>query len=388
MGKRGNGEGTISRRSDGRWMARLSLADGTRQTFYGQSREEVAGALADAQADLRAGRLVTSSRRSLADWLDQWLADEVKPNTRDSPRTYEAYEGAVRIRIKPLLGKKRLDQLIATPGVIQRAYAQLAEKYAPKTVNFTHNVLHLALEAARRTRLISRNPLDDIRPPKRPGSHAEDRVLELDDLGVVLQAMAGHPFEPAWRFVLGTGVRWGEAAGLRWADVSLVPGREHVTVRRAATRVKGGMLLKEPKTRKGRRQIPLMDDTVQALELQKARCQELERAAVEWVRNDLVFPNESGRPLRNNRVLELFKTMQSTAGIDPPRTLRDLRHTYATLHLGLGSHVRVTQDLLGHARSDMTLDTYTSSVPAATWEAVGRLGEAFARARHEGEVTE
>ena len=60
-------------------------------------------------------------------------------------------------------------------------------------------------------------------------------------------------------------------------------------------------------------------------------------------------------------MLEPFKEVQASAGIDPPRTLRDLRHTYATLHFGVGNHVRVAQDLLGHARSDMTLDTYTSS---------------------------
>ena len=249
MGKRGNGEGTISRRADGRYMARVSLPDGTRKTLYGGSREDVAGKLATALADRRAGHLVTSSRRSLGEWLDQWLADEVKPNSKDSPRTYEAYEGAVRIRIKPELGSRRLDQLVATPGLIQRAYAHLADRYAPKTMNFTHNVLHLALEAARRSRLIDRNPLDDVRPPRRPGSHAEDRVFDLEDLSVVLRAIDGHPYEPAWRFVLGTGVRWGEAAGLRWADVSLAPGREQVTIRRAATRVKGGMVLKEPKTR-------------------------------------------------------------------------------------------------------------------------------------------
>ncbi len=387
MGKRGNGEGTINRRTDGRWMARVSLPDGTRKALYGQSREDVADKLAAALADRRAGHLVTSSRRSLADWLDQWLADEIKPNTKDSPRTYEAYEGAVRLRIKPELGSRRLDQLVATPGLIQRAYAHLADRYAPKTVNFTHNVLHLALEAAKRTRLIARNPLDDVRPPRRPGPNAEDRVLDVDDLRVVLQAIAGHPYEPAWRFVLGTGVRWGEAAGLRWADVSLKPGQEQVTIRRAATRVKGGMLLKEPKSRKGKRSIPLMADTAEALKRQKLRCRELKGAAADWTPNDLVFPNEGGLPLRNNRVLELFKEVQTAAGIDPPRTLRDLRHTYATLHFGLGSHVRIAQDLLGHARSDMTLDTYTSSVPAATREAVSRLGEVFARARLESGAT-
>ncbi len=107
----------------------------------------------------------------------------------------------------------------------------------------------------------------------------------------------------------------------------------------------------------------------------------------DWTPNDLVFLNESGQPLRNNRVLELFKEVQAAAGIDPPRTLRDLRHTYATLHFGLDSHVRIAQDLLGHARSDMALDTYTSAVPAATREAVSRLGEVLARARLESEAT-
>jgi integrase len=381
MAKRGNGEGSISRRTDGRYMARISLPDGTRKALYGMSREDVAEKLIKALADSRRGPIVTSSRRTLADWLDQWLADEVKPNTKDSPRTYEAYEGAVRLRIKPELGSRRLDQLVATPGLIQRAYAHLADRYAPKTLNFTHNVLHLSLEAARRTRLINRNPLDDVRPPRVPGSNAEDRVLDVHDLRVVLQAIAGHPYEPAWRFLLGTGVRWGEAAGLRWADVNLVSGQEQVTIRRAATRVRGGMMLKEPKSRKGRRAIPLMADTVDALKRQKSRCQELKAEAAEWTQNDLVFPNDSGRPLRNNRVLQLFKEVQTRAGIDPPRTLRDLRHTYATLHFGLGSHVRVAQDLLGHARSDMTLDIYTSSVPAANREAVRRLGEVFDQAR-------
>ena len=205
------------------------------------------------------------------------------------------------------LGSKRLDQLVATPVVIQRAYAHLADRYAPKTLNFTHNVFHLAFEAAKRSRLIDRNPLDDVRPPRRPASYAEDRVLDLEDLLIVLQAIAGHPYEPAWRFVLGTGVRWGEAAGLRWADVSLATGREQATIRRAATRVKGDVLLKEPKTRKGRRSIPLMADTVEALKRQQVRCQELKSGAADWTPNDLVFPNESGHPLRNNRVLELFK---------------------------------------------------------------------------------
>ncbi len=45
-GKRGNNEGSISHRSDGRWMARMTLDDGTRKTFYGKTRQEVSRLLA------------------------------------------------------------------------------------------------------------------------------------------------------------------------------------------------------------------------------------------------------------------------------------------------------------------------------------------------------
>ena len=230
--------------------------------------------LRKARANQPDGRLVTSSTATVGEWLDQWLADHVKPNTIDSPRTYETYESAVRLRLKPELGKVQLGKF---SGVhIQRAYAKLTEHYAPKLVNFTHNVLHLSLEAARKLRLISHNPTEDVTPPKRPDGHAGERALSGEHLQVLDAAMTGHDYEPIWRFLLGTGVRWGEAAPLRWSDVDLTPGREQVTIARAATRRQGAMITKAPKTRKGRRVIPLAPDTVLALEQQRTRVRWLE----------------------------------------------------------------------------------------------------------------
>ena len=55
-GKRGNNEGSIlSHRSDGRWMARMTLDDGARKTFYGKTRQEVSRLLASALRDRDAG---------------------------------------------------------------------------------------------------------------------------------------------------------------------------------------------------------------------------------------------------------------------------------------------------------------------------------------------
>jgi integrase len=376
--RRSRGEGSLSLRRDGRWQAQRTLPDGRRQTFYGRTRQEAHDKMKAAES--RAGQqgLVTAGDRTVANWLEQWLADEIAPSRATSPRTYEAYEIAVRRRLVPELGQLRLDEL--HPAHIQRAYTCLAERYAPKTVNFTHTTLSTALKAARRIGLIAVNPCDNVKPPPRPDGHAGDRAFSVDQLRQLDQAMVGQRFEPVWRFLLGTGVRWGEAAALRWSDVDLTPGGEQVHIQRAATRVPGTMLIKAPKTREGRRTLPIGAATTAALKLARTQVKELRLAAgPAWEEHDLVFPNDHGALLRNNRPLATFKKLLAAAGL-PQRRLHDLRHTYATLLFGRGVHPRVAQDLLGHSRINMTLDLYTESVPAASREAVLRLDDVFVAA--------
>ena len=116
MSRRGRGEGNIIQRRDGRWVARVTLPDGKRKYLYGEKREEVAGKLAGALVARRKGTLVTSGRRSLADWLEQWLRDYVQNYVAQT--TYERYRGIVRTYVIPQLGRNTLEQLM--PPHIQR----------------------------------------------------------------------------------------------------------------------------------------------------------------------------------------------------------------------------------------------------------------------------
>jgi integrase len=366
---------------DGRFRARLTLPDGSRKQMYAKTAEAAADLLVEAQIALRDGLLVTSSRRPLGDWLDQWLADYVKPkaDAKDSPRTYEAYETAVRVRLKPLLGAVRLDELTASH--IQRAYATLATKYAPKTTNFTHTVLAQALGKAATLDLIVPNPMLKVEVPERPDPNADDKAIMPTDVPLVEQVMANlsQRHAPAWRFLVDTGLRWGEASALRWSDVNLDAAAPYVSVRRANTRVTGGLRSKAPKSKKGRRDVPLTQEAVAALKVQKKRCSALELAAEVWTDNNLVFPGDQGQPLRNNRVLETFKAAQKAAGLTRLYTLHQLRHTYATRHFASGTHPKIVQDLLGHERIDYTLGIYTSSIPEAAFDAVRSLPPLGAR---------
>lgn len=377
MPRRGNREGTYDTLPSGKIRLRVGLPDGARKSFIGTSEADCRTQYHKAIADT-SGRLVTSSRASTADWLDQWLSDHILPSV--APRTYETYETAVRVRLVPLIGRVQLGKL---SGVhIQRAYATLSKTYAPKTVNHTHNVLHQALEAARKLRLIGTNPTADVTTPRRPDGHAGDKALNAEQLRVLDQAMVGHEFEPVWRFLLGTGVRWGEAAALTWDDVDLESARPQVRIQRAATRIKGKMFVTAPKTRAGRRTIPLTRDASAALRQQQNTVRKLKLAAEPgtWSEQDgkLVFPNLTGGLLRSNRVLAEFKRVLKDAGL-PPKRLHDLRHTYATLLFARDVHPKVAQDLLGHTRIDMTLRIYTGSVPEAAHAAVARLSDVFDR---------
>ena len=64
-GKRGNSEGSIAKRADGRWMARMTLETGERKTFYAKTRQEVARRLAQAIRDRDTGVPIVGERQTV-----------------------------------------------------------------------------------------------------------------------------------------------------------------------------------------------------------------------------------------------------------------------------------------------------------------------------------
>ena len=87
MGKRGNGEGTITRRKDGRWEARYTVhtAEGPkRKVLYGKTRADVSAKLTKAMADRDGGLVFDAGGTTVGDYLDRWLSDAVKGTVRES----------------------------------------------------------------------------------------------------------------------------------------------------------------------------------------------------------------------------------------------------------------------------------------------------------------
>jgi integrase len=170
-----------------------------------------------------------------------------------------------------------------------------------------------------------------------------------------------------------TGMRRGEAIGLRWSDVDLENGR--LSVRRALVPVDREVIVSEPKTAKGRRVIALDAATIEMLKAQAARQldehDEWDEAGVE---TDLVFTQENGAALDPENVSRYFRVAVRKAAL-PQIRLHDLRHTHATLALQAGIHPKVVSERLGHATVSITLDTYSHAIPAMQEEAATLIAE-------------
>jgi len=318
------------------------------------------------------------SKASVKEYLvKEWLP-AVKATIR--PSTHNSYVQHVDCHIVPHIGSVKLAKL--TGSQVNALYAKLAESGAksgkkglsPMTIHHVHSCLHKACKDAVRWGHISRNPLDAADPPRKKGDGTREmRTWSKEQLKAFLVAMKEERLSPLWQTIAMTGMRRGEAIGLRWSDVDLENAR--LSVRRALIPINRDVVVSEPKTAKGRRVIALDPGTVEVLKAQAARqLDEQTQADDAWVETGLVFTAENGTALDPESVSRYFRQAVKKALL-PQIRLHDLRHTHATLALQAGIHPKVVSERLGHATISITLDTYSHAIPALQEEAAALIAE-------------
>ena len=376
MTRRGHGEGSIYQRSDGRWAACISLEGGKRKTLYGKTRREVQEQLKTALHEQQKGLLATGPQQKVGQFLTHWLEDVHKRSIR--PRTYERYEEIVRLHLVPGIGHHQLQKLL--PQHLQAFYTKkLEEGLSSTTVVSFHNVLHKALETAVRWNLIARNPCDLVSPPRR--KRYEIRPLSLQQIQQFLAIARGHRQEALFILALSTGMRRGELLALKWQDLDLEQGT--LQVRRILTRIPSklpgrGYEEAEPKTDKGRRSIALPSLAAEALRQHRLRQTEAKlKAGPDWQDRDYVFCTSIGTHLNPTRdVLDALKSLLEQAGL-PDIRFHDLRHSCATMLVGMNVHPKIVQEILGHSQISMTMDIYSHILPTMQEEAMHKIDEAL-----------
>ncbi len=365
-GRRGNGEGSFYKRKNGTWAAAMSLPDGRRKFYYGNTRDEVRRKLAAAVHAQDTGAFTDARGVTVGGFLDQWLADVVKPSVRQW--TYMGYEVHVRLHIKPALGRVTLDRL--TPMQVQALLnAKLKEGLSAKSVRGVRATLRTALNQAVRWGMISRNAATAVELPKtrrydiQPLTPAEARTF--------IDSIRGDRLEALYSVALTMGLRQGEALGLRWSDVDLEMGYLRIT--KQLQRVDGTLQRVELKTDRSRRTLVLPASINKGLMDHRSRQIE-ERAAAgeEWKESGFVFTTPEGLPLEGTTVSRHFHRHLDRASL-AQRRFHDLRHSCATLLLVQGVSPRVVMEVLGHSEIAMTMNTYTHVIPELRRDAADRM---------------
>jgi integrase len=159
-----------------------------------------------------------------------------------------------------------------------------------------------------------------------------------------------------WLLFATTGMRRGEAAGLRWASVDLDRGRIAITEARVV--VDHVVVTSTPETERGRRNIAIDPVTVAALRAwRKSQAEERLAAGPAYNSGDYVFTWEDGKPFHPAVITRTFHRLATAAGL-PKIKLHALRYSYATAAIEAGVDPKVLSERLGHASIGITLDIY------------------------------
>lgn len=374
--RRGRSEGSIfQREEDGLWVGTISLGyDGAgkrvRRTVYGASKGEVQEKLDQLRTEARVGNLPEAATLTVGQLLDQWLASK---KTKDSPRTFEERERIIKNHVRPRLGGVKLKHLNALH--VEGLYSELhRDEVGTSTIRNVAKAVNVALNYAVRKKLIAYNPAAAVEKPKA----SEREMLCLDDVQVKAVLTAGREAVtfPLLAAALGTGCRQGELLALGWDDIDLRKGM--LTVRKSLAQTKAGFVVKEPKTKNGRRMIALPPFAVEALTAHKAAVLKA------GILSAPVFCTRTGNYLNKNNVLRAFRAVVvrankanvETDGWRPiPAEIRfhDMRHTVASLLLSKGHSLVAVSRRLGHAKPSITLNVYGHCMPTDDAQLAERL---------------
>lgn len=382
--------GSIVERGRGKWSVRVFLGvDPAGKRKY--LSETVRGTRKDAERhltkklrELDTGTLVEPSRLTLRAFLARWL--ETKTDVTE--RTRLSYEDRLEKDVYPGLGERRLEHL--APLDLQQCVAELTGRgLSPRTVQYTFTVLNQALRQAVVWGLLGRNPMEGVTLPRRV--RAEMKVLTPAQVSLFLERTgawwrAGDwrgRYHPLWTLLLTSGLRPGEALGLKWEDLD----SPYLNVRRALSRIRGNKklgyrnhwVIKDPKTEKSRRRIRLDGTTLGILE--EHRRDQLKGllaagTAGQWV--GWIFSSRTGGYFDQEQIRTAWKRDLVNCGL-PGVRLYDARHTHATTLLIRKVNPRVAADRLGHSNVSITLDIYSHVLPEIEEQTASEVEQAFFR---------
>ena len=269
----------------------------------------------------------------------EWL----KTQNHLKPSSYRPVEIAWRLHVEPKWGRLAVGDI--RHSSVQAWVSTLSETKGATTVLRAYGVLAAVLDSAVKDRRVTVNPARGVNLPRKP----RKKHVYLHHAQVQLLADKAGKHSTLVLFLSYTGLRWGEATGLRVRDLDAL--RRRVTVSENAVSVGGTIIVGTPKSHMTR-SVPYPSFLSMPLaELCEGKNRE-----------DLLFgAGLSHLRLPDSRRGWFVSAVTKSKAADETFervTIHDLRHTAASLAISAGANVKAVQRMLGHASAAMTLDTY------------------------------
>ena len=369
-------------RSDGRYQYSWTDKAGKRHYIYASTLTKLRTKKEQITENKYAGLKIEARKLTINDMYNLWV--QVKRGLKNN--TLENYKYMYNTYTAPIIGKRLISSFKKTD--IKKYYNSLVEEYGLRvsTVESIHTVLQQVFELAMEDGYIRTNPTKNaLVELKRSYAHLieKKKALTKDEQNLFLDFIKDsevyNHWYPIFAVLVGTGMRVGEATGLRWCDIDLEEGMidiNHTLVyfSHRTENNKGGcyFAVNSPKTKNSVRTVPMMSFVKEAFLLEKKNQEEAGltcKARVDGY-TDFVFLNQYGqvqhygtlnkaikRIIRDCNYAQFDKS-ETPDVLLPNFSCHTLRHTFTTRMCEAGINIKVIQNALGHSDISTTMNIY------------------------------
>ncbi|MGN7457861.1 tyrosine-type recombinase/integrase [Paenibacillus pasadenensis] len=352
------------KKHDSGWEYRLKYKD----PFTGKTREksgrgfatkkEAQVAVSEFEKKLAGGYEQTDM--PLADYLDTWLQEYKTGTVRKN--TLLIHQNNIKKHIKPYFKNLMLQSL--KPVMYQRFLNHLVDGgMSHRTAQIVHSTMHNAYEKAVTLGKLEKNPCIGVEI-KGDRKKRNVKFIGSDDIPKLMQELRKYGYE-YWIFfkaLLETGMRKGEAAALKWSDISLDLRRlviDETLDWTAISPEENADYFGDTKTLSSERTIKFSSGFADDLRAHKAWQEQNKAAFGDLYKTDLdlVLCRADGSPMPKSSLFNAFSRCLQRVGL-PPLPIHSTRHTFAVLMLEAGVEMKVVQEMLGHGSIQITSDVY------------------------------
>lgn len=320
--------------------------NGKRKAFRGKTDREVWEKVKSYRAECDSGKSETFEAVADAWW------GEIEPTLEEN--TKKSYRPAYRRAVEQF-GAERVSTI--TTEELESYIRQFGKTYAKKTVITQRQIIRQILDKAVRTGALKYNPAAAVPLPKKLPQ--KKRRAPAPEQIAKIKASVNDEFGLFAFLVYYTGLRRGEAEGLRYEDIDRDAKLIHVC--RNVYNVSTTPYIKSTKTEAGERTLPLLDALAVVLPNKK---------------RGYVFSDDGGKtPIPDWKIQRRYEAYQQRTGVSA--TPHEIRHGYATALHEAGVDYKTAQRLLGHAQLSTTMDIYTDVLDRSVADAAEKMRGSF-----------